>query len=427
MGPINYLGAMPQIDLAQSLGQGFQLGANIGAASQEMEQRKLALEQAQQYKADVAALMAAPTADKPKLAAALQLKNPKYAEGISKAFGSLNEERQKSELNDAWTLASALHSKRPDLAIKQIDARITARKNSGLPVDELVDMREWVEKDPDGLYGNLLLKVGGLPGGDKILTNLGTLGKENREADLHPAAVREAGAKATGAEADAQTKGVQAKYAERDAIQKYEKEGWNIKALQADIEYKKQSTRIETMKVALSRSDNDLKRKELQLKIDAAERERDSKVSEKIAQAETEIAGVTDMKDLIGTILADKNSLRAVTGASAWKGAIPGTENRAMAGKIEQLVNMAAAINLDKLKGPMSDKDILFVKRISANLDRYQDEDQFEADLLKLYNIADRAESKLRTKYGAPAVDSARSAQPVEPLPAGWTVTVEGN
>lgn len=68
MQPINYLGAMPQIDLGQSLMQGLQVGnAFAGIRQRQDEQTRLQQEreaaaQAQaQYEADIQAARANPT------------------------------------------------------------------------------------------------------------------------------------------------------------------------------------------------------------------------------------------------------------------------------------------------------------------------------------------------------------------------------
>lgn len=61
-----------------------------------------------------------------------------------------------------------------------------------------------------------------------------------------------------------------------------------------------------------------------------------------------------------------------------------GTEAAGYKTKIEQLKNTLALGNLDKLKGPMSDKDIEFVRNIVTSLSPSMSETQFDSELQKL-------------------------------------------
>jgi hypothetical protein len=183
MGPIDYLSAMPQQEFLRDVAGGFQLGLGIRQAQQQEQAQQLAQQQAQQYQWDISTFMQNPT---PQGAAALQLKYPKQYEPISKAWAGLSADQQKAQLNDAWAIASTLHSDRPDLALQQIDQRIEAHKNSGEPTADLEALRAQVEKDPKSAYGQVLHIVSGIPGGDKVLANLSSLGQEQRAADEAP-------------------------------------------------------------------------------------------------------------------------------------------------------------------------------------------------------------------------------------------------
>lgn len=191
MDPINYLGMVPQVDLGKQFLTGLQAGAGIGEVQQQAEARQLALQQKQiaqqraaQYQTDVGSFMQNPT---PQGAAALQLKYPEQYEPISKAWAGLSADQQKNELQDTYSIASTLHAGRSDLALQQIDDRIQAHKNSGLPTADLEALRTQVEKDPIAAYGQVLHIVSALPGGDKILSNLSAAGQEQRAADAAPA------------------------------------------------------------------------------------------------------------------------------------------------------------------------------------------------------------------------------------------------
>lgn len=401
--PFDYSSGFASLQQPQdAMMAGLKNGVGIQQMQMERQAAQAKAQQAQAMQTDLAALSQNPTTQG---IIAATIKYPQLSEQFKRSFDMLDPAEQRTRLERAMPVFTALHSNQPDIAAKLLKEQAVSLRNSGKEEEAKAaeTKAQQITENPAAAKFALGGLLAAAIGPDKFAKMMGDVGTEQRAQELQPAAVREATGKANKATSDAQTAGVQAKYAEKNVLQDYEKKGWDIKKIQADIANDRESNRIKAMEAATAREGNSLKREELRMKIDEAKRAHSEKIAERVAQAETEIAGVTDTKDLINEILKDKDSLRAVTGASAWKGSIPGTENRSMAGKIEQLVNMAAAMNLDKLKGPMSDKDILFVKRISANLDRYQDEDLFEADMRKFLSITERTEKKLRDKYGAPA------------------------
>ena len=180
MDPINYLAGVPQEDFTRDIAAGLQLGAGFQQMRQQQAAQQLAQQRAAQYQTDVGTFMQNPT---PQGAAALQLKYPDQYEPISKAWAGLNADQQKNELQDTYTIASTLHAGRPDLALQQIDDRIQAHKNSGMPTADLEALRTQVQNDPRAAYGQVLHIVSAIPGGDKILSNLSSIGQEQRATD----------------------------------------------------------------------------------------------------------------------------------------------------------------------------------------------------------------------------------------------------
>jgi hypothetical protein len=65
-------------------------------------------------------------------------------------------------------------------------------------------------------------------------------------------------------------------------------------------------------------------------------------------------------------------------------GPLPGTSAYDFTASVEQLKNALALPNLEKLKGAMSDKDIVFLKNISTKLDTGMSEKAFDAEVQKL-------------------------------------------
>lgn len=409
MDPINYGGAFADLPPpGDALMQGVKNGAGLQQLQVQQQQQALAMQQAQaaqaqkeQMAADMSMLSQNPTPDS---IAKFSIKYPQLSEQMKRSFDMIDPREKQAKLEHLTQVYSAFNADKPEIALQVMRDQAAALRNSG---DErgagaTEAMARVMEMDP--VYakihtGNMLAAMAGP---EKFAETFAKMGGEQRAQDQAPGALRKVNADADAAESDAATKAVLAKHADSQALADLAKKQWDVKKIVADIGFQKESNRIAAMNASYNREGNQLKRDELRLKIDDAARARDEKVNERVAQAEGDIAAVTDTVSLIDEIFADRDTLQAVTGASAWRGMIPGTKSKTAAGKIEQLTNMLAAANLDKLKGPMSDKDILFVKRISGNIDRYQDEDLFAKEMGKVRDIMVRTEAKIRAKYGAP-------------------------
>lgn len=197
--PINYFAMQPHYDIAKELASGVQLGAGFRQILDQRAAQEQALQRQQQYQADATAFAQSPN---PQAAAVLALKYPDLHKPITEAWNTLSAEQQKNELRDIGTIAATLKSGRPDLALEQINQRRTALQNSGKPTAELDALRKSIEDNPTSAYADTLRIAAVLPGGDKLLSNLETLGKEQRAEDLAPSAKRTAEAKAGEAESD---------------------------------------------------------------------------------------------------------------------------------------------------------------------------------------------------------------------------------
>ncbi len=418
MEPYNYSGAFSNVQSpADAFTGGLKTGASVADLQQQQTQK--AAEQALKKKhAEVInSLISNKNAGAEEYGNAMLLV-PGMKEQLKQSWDTKNTAQQQTLLTDLSKWGAAIQNGKPDIAIEEMRKRADAiEATAGGPTKESQAFRahaDSVALYPE--YGGFMIKslLASHPDGGKVVDALAKLGAEERAVSQAPADLRKKVADAGAAESDATTKKVTAAHAEENAIKDLAKKGWDITAIENDIAYKKESNRIAAMNAVANRESNTLKRDELKMKIKDAEMARDEKVREKVANAETEVAVVTDAKGLLGEILSDKDTLKAATGASAWRGVLPGTKARTMAGKIEQLENTFAATNLDKLKGAMSDKDIMFLKKIGTNLDRYQAEEGFADELGKALSILDRAEEKLRKKNGMPPAPKPAPTPPTE-------------
>lgn len=410
--PIDYSaafggGASPLAEFTQAAQAGFGI-RQMQVQQTQLEQQQL---QQQQLRTDMAALSANPT---PQAIAQMSIKYPQLSEQFKRSYDMLDSAQQQSRLNASVPIFAAIQNGRPELAAQQLRERAAALTNSGQEGEakQITAMADMVEQHPETARLTIGTLLAGVMGPDKFAATFQTLSQENRAQEQAPGALRKVNADATAAESDAVTKGVQAKFAEPQALKDLELKGWNIKAIQEDIGYKKEANRIAAMNAAANKAGNDLKREELSLKVQEARAALDDKIRTKAADYEAGQATLQDALNLLTEIRSDPDTLAAATGSLAFRGAIPGTKARTVAGKIEQLQNTLAASNLDKLKGAMSDKDIAFLKNIASNLDRYQSESGFVGELGKVEEILIRSEKQMRNKFGgpkkpAPAVPSA--------------------
>ena len=421
--PINYSAAMPkQDDFLQSIMGGLQVGSALRNVQLQQQQQQAQQARAQQYQSDLASFMQAPSLQ---AINALRLKYPEHREAYKDIYSSMDEEQQKSVVRDVGTTLAALQSGQNDVAERLLKTRVDTLKKSGQPAEFEQRMLEGVQQRQPWVSGGLWAFAGGIPGGDKLLENLGKLGTEQRAQALAPSTLTKAEADAKSAVSDAELKGITARYGEQSVLLDLRKKGVEIQHLVDDTSIKRESNRIAAMNAAANKESNSLKREELTLKIAEARRSLDEKLREKVAEYEGGQATLQDAMNLLTELRSDEDSLRAATGSLGMRGAIPGTKARTAAGKIEQLQNTLAASNLDKLKGAMSDKDILFLKNITSNLDRFQDEDKFMDELGKVERIIVRADKQMRAKFGdpkkpAPSADPSSTGQAQRNVVVDW-------
>jgi hypothetical protein len=409
MQPINY-----SVDVQspfQAAAQGYQFGAAIRADQMQAQQQQAALAQQQALQAAREQAYRSPTADN---FAKLMAMDPKSSEAYQRAWTTKNTEQQQSLASDLLQWGAAIKSGKPEIAAQALTQRadMLEQQNGGQPTRDSQAMRvqaQLAKDHPEFALGQIQALLAANPNGKDAAETLGKFGTEQRAQQMQPSALRKAEADADKAGSDATTAAVDAKFAEQKAVLDLQKKG--IKAIQEDIGFKREANRIAAMNAAAAREGNALRREELGLKVQEARSALDEKIRTKAADYEAGQATLQDALNLLTEIRSDPDTLEAATGTMAFRGAIPGTKARTVAGKIEQLQNTLAASNLDKLKGAMSDKDLLFLKNIASNLDRYQSESGFSRELQKVEEALIRTDKQLRNKFGnptkpAPAVPS---------------------
>lgn len=419
MQPINYsIGQAPNPQ--DSFLSGIQQGTALNAMQMQREQQAAQQQAAMAAQRRIQSVLGNPNASHDDLVSIIPLMDPKMSAEVLKAREAADKGKAQAAVSHGMQVVAALRSPSPEVGVQMLEDRATALENSGRPQDaaRFRGIAAQAKANPSAAANMVGIGLAGLPGAKDAFESLGKLGEATRAEEQAPGALRKVNADAAAAEADAQTKAITAKYGEQSALLDLQKKGWDIKALQADMAFKREANRIAAMNAAAAQAGNGLKQQELQLKVDAARQALDEKVRTHVADGESAVTGVRETIALIDDIrTTNPDALKGAIGASAWLGLAPGSPERTVAGKIERLQSTLAAVNLDKLKGAMSDKDILFLKSIASNLDRWQNQDGFMSELGRIERVMQEAEPKVRAKYGMPKASAGPTPAPGQPKP----------
>jgi len=247
--PIDYMSQIPQPDLGKSLLSGLQLGTSI----REIQEKRVASEQAEAanaaYKTDLQALL-----DNPSMKGfnEFALRNPKQRENIKDVASRFTTAEQDAEFNIGRNVAIALENDKPDVALKDLNQAIEARKGSKLSTAVYDQVQQILSNtdDPDRIkkakfQTNFVLN---LLNPEKMAKVVDSLEKQQLAPSVLSKAVADAGEAVSKAEikaaeakdtpsrliaekelreanvakekAQAQQEAVKAKYAERMAVDK---------------------------------------------------------------------------------------------------------------------------------------------------------------------------------------------------------------
>jgi hypothetical protein len=130
---------IPQVNLAQSLGEGLRLGVGIREMQEKREAAQQAAQMKQQLAADLAAAQANPTQT---TWANMITKYPQFREAFGDASKMYGQERVDNEFFAGAEVSNALEKGDVNTASARLDTIIEARKNSRQPVGIYEQIRE---------------------------------------------------------------------------------------------------------------------------------------------------------------------------------------------------------------------------------------------------------------------------------------------
>lgn len=428
--PINYLAALPQVDLGRSLIEGLQIGATIGEIQQRQvarQQEMLAKQQAEQrLQAYRGELENAFTQGTPQAFSRLMTLFPEHQAAIKPQFEQLSKDRQAGEIAAALPVASALLSGNAKVAKGLIEARIKATPE-GQDSSGLQSLSSLIDADPQTARNYALMGLSQVMAPDKFAETFGKLAEAGRAEAMAPITMRKETALSAEAEEKAKQAAIKSRFAESEAVIDLEKKGWDIKKIQSDIAIAKQNAQIAAATVQIGKTTNDLKRQELELKVDEMKQKRDSAVREKAAEVESARFNIDNMLNTSQRIL-NNPSLNSVIGTI--QGRTPvflSDEAQDAVALIETLGSQAFLSQIPNVKGmgQLSNAEGDKLQNSLQNLSRVQSEKQFRENLQEATRLLKKARENVSMRFGvpetAPDIPAAKGA--AASAAGGFTVT----
>ena len=407
LDPINYLGMIQQ-GVGGGIGEAITSGLRTGAAIQEFRAQRNQADQAAQYAADVQAAFNSGDA---RAFAALSAKYPQQREAFKQSWDMLNKDQQDQEFGTGVQVWNALGSGRADVAKSLLDQHITALKNAGDDTSDLENIKHSIDADPRQARNMIGLSLSAIDP-----DRWGKIATEQRSAESAPFELSEKAAKAQKAAVDA-------KFAESKAVQDLSKGGWEIQKLANDINISKLNSQIAAMNAQTSREGNDLKRQELQLKIQEKIDKRDETLRTKAADL-TKARNTTDnLLDSVDKLLkTDRSVVESATGPVSSR--IP-TLSSDTADFEEALDTIGSQIIMDRIgemSGVLSDTDLKVLQSSLQSLSKRQSADRLLENLRRVQELALKSRDNLATKYGVPNTIPDRPNLETQPASSGFRV-----
>jgi len=191
--PIDYLKAMPQIDIGQAMLEGLQVGSVIAKARQEQQAKQQANQRLQSYRGELEDAFSQGT---PKAFSRLMTMFPEHQAAIKPTFEQLSKERQDGEIAAALPVASALLSGNSKVAKDLLQARIDATPE-GQDASGLKSLSSLIDADPATAKNYALMGLSQVMSPDKFAETFSKLAETSRAEVIAPITQRKETAEAT--------------------------------------------------------------------------------------------------------------------------------------------------------------------------------------------------------------------------------------
>lgn len=391
-GPIDYSSMTQGPDFASQFTEGLQSGAEVRGLMDKRKAQDQAQALQEQYRIDLQSALDKPT---PQSFAALTAKYPQQREAFKQSWDMLSKDQQDSDFKTGAEVYSALNNQRPDVALAQLDKQIQASENSGQDVSDLQNIRKLIEDNPKAAIGHIGLVLSATDP-----DRWGKIAGEMRASEKAPSELSESQAKASKAATDA-------KFAESKAVQDLAKGGWEINKLQNDIGISRQNSQIAAINANIAREKNDLKRADLQMKLDDKITARDLKVGEKAAEVTQGRSVIDNMLNTTDRFLNTPFKIvDAAAGPISSKTPTLSSDTADLEELVTTLSSQAFMAQIPALKGmgALSNAEGEKLQASLQNLSLRQSPERLTENVKEAARLMTKARANLSTKFGVPDV-----------------------
>lgn len=396
--------------------QAFKLGAGIAAAEEQarayqQERQMAALQQQQAMEQERAANEAINAALDPNATwqqitrAQFFTKNKEQMEALANWGKTLDLERAKPMVNRLLMVAGPLASNNPKVAIANLKREFAANEGNPAAQAEIQSRMDEINADPAAAASRSMAELALLPGGDQAVTNLLKLTAEQRAQ-------------------------LQEKRAAAQDIRQAEMQGWNITKLQSDMRIAQQNANIAAMNARIASEGNQIKRRELVLKVQEMEQKRDESVRAKLTEASTAAAQSDNLLNTVEKALKMSTAGKDKFGKPIFTGTITSatgpvssrmpTISQDVADFEETIDTLGSQITMSRIgemKGALSDKDLATLKSSLQSLSLRQSPERLVENLFEIQRLTQKARKTTMDKFGAPASLSIPDTPAAEPSP----------
>lgn len=407
MGPINY--NMPMPDFGATILQGLKLGNAIGDIRQQRQaQEQQALREMEFKKRFEEAF---PTRD-PERLKMLSAQFPDFAKPYQEVFDSLSQQDQEQEFSLYSRVDNALRAGNPKAGIELLRQREEAMRNSGRidDADEYAAMAQGLETDPDGTSREIVRGLV-MSAPQKYFETFKQRTDAMTAEAKAPADIAKANADASKATTEAQFAATreQMDLALKDEQIRASRESTKLRALEAQL------TRLNN---AAKTEENDLRRQELGLKVEAARRELDQKASDRLAEGTNAIQASINAVRVADELLKMPGAIKNAAGPISDK--LPTFRGNTASAEeaLKTLQSQVFLTQVPQLKGlgQLSNAEGAKLDGALASLSLRQGEDQLIRNIKIVRDLTLKAQQNISKKYGIPIETPAAAGPSIDEL-----------
>ena len=451
-GPINYAVDV-QSPFEAAIG-GFKLGADVAtvqAAQQKRELENRALAQAQLQQVELANLYKNPNATAADYARVSAFLPKDQAAIVTQGFEAQTKEKQQNTLRSGAQVYTAIKSGNLPVAEMRLKEQAEALRAAGKEKEAqgFDDLSNIIRINPTGAQTSIALTIAGLPGGKEFLESADKALSTIREEAEAPSKLKEAVAKASEAavkaanavatapddiakakaqrlleEAKAKEAQVTADFARAKATLDARQQAATLRKTDADILIDKENARIAALNAAAAKETNNLKRQELQQKIDDAKEKRDAADREQQALVSNQVA---DIDNFLNTAQRIKNTpkdiIKSATGPVNQILPTLTTNVADFEALVEALGSQAFIAQIPKIKGTgsLSEKEGDKLQASLQTLSLKQSPERLIENVDEAVRLLTKVRGNIGLKYGVkePALDVPAALQVIVQLPNG--------